>query len=237
MTVSTSGVRATSKPHSLASVACVDLVLPCLDEEQGLAWLLPRLTPDVRAVVVDNGSRDASVAIALEHGATVVHAAVRGFGSACWSGLQACTAPVVAFMDADASMDPAQLGRVTAPVLAGEADLVLGARRPAPGSWPIHARLANRVLAREMRRRTGLPLTDLGPMRATRREDLLALDLHDRRSGWPLEMVLAAHARGWRVRQVSVDYFPRAGRSKVTGTVRGTLHAVRDMSAQLARHS
>ena len=212
----------------------IDLVLPTLDEEAGLAWLLPRLPPGVRAVVVDNGSTDSSVAVAREHGALVVEAAQRGFGAACWTGLLACTADVVAFMDADASLDPQQLHRVLDPVLAGNADLVIGARLAQRGAWPLHARVANRVLARDVRRRTGLTLSDLGPMRAARRDALLRLDLLDRRSGWPLEMVLKAAAQGWRIREVSVDYLPRAGRSKVTGTVRGTYNAVRDMRAQLA---
>lgn len=210
-----------------------DIVLPCLDEEAGLAWLLPRLPANTRAVVVDNGSTDSSVAVAREHGATVVVASQRGFGAACWEGLQACTADVVAFMDADASLDPHQLPRVLDPVLLDQADLVIGARKPQPGAWPLHARLANRVLARDVRKRTGLTLSDLGPMRAARREGLLALNLQDRRSGWPLEMVLKAAAAQWRVREVSVDYLPRSGRSKVTGTVRGTVTAVRDMRAQL----
>lgn len=213
----------------------VDLVLPALDEEAGLRWLLPRLPEGVRALVVDNGSTDATAAVAASFGATVVAASQRGFGAACWAGLQASTADVVAFMDADASLDPHQLHRVLDPVTSGRADLVLGARDPRPGSWPLHARLSNRLLAREVRRRTGLPLTDLGPMRAARREALLELDLQDRRSGWPLEMLLKAASAGWRIEETRVDYLPRSGRSKVTGTVRGTLVAARDMRAQLQR--
>lgn len=218
-------------------VTSIDLVLPCLDEEAGLAWLLPRVPAGVRAIVVDNGSTDGSVTVAREHGATVVPALQRGFGFACWTGLQACTADVVAFMDADASLDPEQLPRVLDPVVSGHADLVIAARRAQPGAWPLHARLANRALASQVRRRTGYPVSDCGPMRAASREGLLSLDLQDRRSGWPLEMVLVAAAQGWRLREVSVDYLPRAGRSKVTGTVRGTLQAVRDMRAQLAVHA
>lgn len=138
-------------------------------------------------------------------------------------------------MDCDGSLDPAQLPRVTAPVLAGSADLVLGRRRPATaGAWPLHARLANAALARRLRARTGAPLHDLGPMRAARRERLLALGLGDRRSGYPLEMVLAASAAGMRIAETPVDYLPRTGRSKVTGTVRGTRQAVQDMRAVLA---
>ncbi|MBA2497175.1 MAG: glycosyltransferase, partial [Acidimicrobiia bacterium] len=127
------------------------------------------------------------------------------------------------------------LPRVADPVVAGAADLMLGARRPEPGAWPLHARVANRALARTLRRRTGAALTDLGPMRAARRADLLDLGVTDRRSGWPLEAVLRAGTAGWRIIEVPVPYGLRTGRSKVTGTVRGTLRAVHDMRSVLAR--
>jgi hypothetical protein len=140
-------------------------------------------------------------------------------------------------MDCDGSLDPADLPSVVAPVLDGTADLVLGARRPERGAWPPHARIANRWLARELRRRTGSALSDLGPMRAARRAPLVDLGLADRRSGWPLEMVLRAADAGWSIAEVPVPYRARAGRSKVTGTVRGTLQAVADMRRHLAAHA
>jgi glycosyltransferase involved in cell wall biosynthesis len=211
-----------------------DVILPALDEEAALPWVLERLPDGYRAIVVDNGSTDRTAEVAAQLGATVIEERQRGFGAACWAGLVAATADVVCFMDADASFDPAELTAVTAPVLRGEADLVLGARRPEPGSWPWHARLANRVLAAEIRRRSGVPVTDLGPMRAARREPLLDLGLLDRRSGWPLEMVLRAHRSDWRIVEVPVTYRVRVGRSKVTGTIRGTSTAIRDMSRLLA---
>jgi hypothetical protein len=136
-------------------------------------------------------------------------------------------------MDCDGSLDPAELPRVAEAVLDGERDLMLGARRATRGAWPVHARLANRLLALELRRRGGLRLRDLGPMRAARRDELLALGIADRRFGWPLEMVLLAAQAGWRIGEVEVAYRPRSGRSKVTGTVRGTARAVRDMAAAL----
>jgi len=216
------------------SPADVDVVLPVLDERGALPRLLASLPPGHRALVVDNGSTDGSGDLARSLGATVVDEPRRGFGAACFAGLAAATAPVVAFCDADGSFDLGQLPLVTGPVLAGSADLVLGARRPTTrGAWPPHARLANRVLAHELRRRTGVPLTDLGPMRAASREGLLGLGLVDRRSGWPLEMVLKAVAAGWRLREVQVDYSPRIGRSKVTGSVLGTARAVKDMAGAL----
>jgi glycosyltransferase involved in cell wall biosynthesis len=211
-----------------------DVVLPVLDEAAALPWVLRRMPAGYRAIVVDNGSTDGSAQIAREHGATVVCEPRRGFGAACHAGLLAATSDVVCFMDADASLDPRELPAIAGPVLAGTADLMLGARDSEPGAWPLHARLANRALAFELRRRSRIALTDLGPMRAGRREDLLWLGIEDRRFGWPLEMVLRAANAGWRIEERPVAYRARSGRSKVTGTVGGTLRAVRDMAAVLA---
>lgn len=213
----------------------VDVVFPCLNEAQALPGILSRLPQGYRAIVIDNGSTDDSAAVARAHGALVVSEPRRGFGSAAHAGLLAASAPLVAFCDADGSMDPADLPLVVDPVAAGEADLVLGRRRPTTrGAWPLHARIANRGLAVLMRRATGLRLHDLGPMRAARRQAMLDLDLLDRRSGYPLETVLRGNAAGWRIVEVDVPYSPRVGRSKVTGTVRGTLTAIGDMSRLLA---
>jgi glycosyltransferase involved in cell wall biosynthesis len=212
-----------------------DVVLPCLNEAAALPWVLTRMPAGYRPIVADNGSTDGSVQVAASHGALVVDAPQRGFGAACWAGLRAATSDVVCFMDADGSFDPRQLPRVADPILDGSCDLVLGARRPTRrGAWPLHARVANRELARRMSRHTGRTLRDCGPMRAGRRQELLDLGLVDRRFGWPLEMVLRAADAGWRLREVDVDYLPRTGRSKVTGTVRGTYHAISDMREVLS---
>ncbi|MCX4910526.1 glycosyltransferase family 2 protein [Streptomyces sp. NBC_00878] len=213
----------------------VDVVLPCLNEAEALPWVLARIPSGWRALVVDNGSTDGSAGIARELGATVVHEPRRGFGAACHAGLTAATAGIVCFCDCDASLDPALLLPFVAEVRSGEADLVLGRRRPqGRGAWPVHARAGNLALALMLRRRTGLRLHDLGPLRAARREALLALDLADRRSGYPLEMVVRASDAGWHVTEHDVPYLPRSGTSKVTGTWRGTWQAVRDMSRVLA---
>jgi glycosyltransferase involved in cell wall biosynthesis len=211
----------------------VEVVLPVLDERDALPWVLARMPPGFKPIVVDNGSTDGSGELAEQLGAEVVREPRHGFGAACWAGLSAATADVVCFMDCDGSFEPAELPRVADPVSAGRSDLVLGARAPAAGAWPAHARVANSVLAWELRRRAGVPLRDLGPMRAARREALQGLGIQDRRFGWPLEMVLRAAAAGWRIDEVTVTYRPRQGRSKVTGTVRGTVRAVRDMAAVL----
>jgi len=207
-----------------------EVVLPVLDEREALPWVLGRMPAGWEPIVVDNGSADGSGALAARLGARVVDEPRRGFGAACFAGLRAARTEVVAFMDCDASFDPRELPLVGDPVAACDADLMLGARH---GAWPLHARLANRALAYELRRRTGLRLEDLGPMRAARREALLGLGIRDRRFGWPLEMVVRAAGAGWTVREVPVRSLPRAGRSKVTGTVRGTVRAVRDMAAVL----
>jgi dTDP-L-rhamnose 4-epimerase len=214
----------------------IDVVLPCLDEAAALPALLRDLPPGYRAIVADNGSTDGSPGIAAAHGATVVHVSRRGFGAAAHAGLEAATTDIVCFMDADGSFDPAHLPRVADPVRAGTVDLMLGRRRPSTrGAWPPHARAGNAVIAWRLRRTAGVAVRDLGPMRAARRTALLGLGLRDRRFGYPLEMVMRAAQHGWRIGEVDVAYGPRTAgtRSKVTGTVRGTLRAVRDMSRVL----
>lgn len=210
-----------------------DVVLPALNEASAVEWVLRRLPVGYHAIVVDNGSTDSTAEIARLHGAQVVSEPIRGFGSACFAGLSAATADIVCFMDCDASLDPVALPLLVSYVERGDADLMIGARAARKGAWPAHARLANRVLASETRRRTGLAIRDLGPMRAARREALLALGLRDRRSGWPLEMVLRAHRAGWTIRDVPIDYLPRVGHSKVTGTISGTVRAIKDMGRLL----
>ena len=220
------------------SSSTVQVILPCLDEEQALPGVLLSLPDGFEAIVVDNGSTDRSAAIAREFGARIVAEPRRGYGAAVHAGLLAATAEIVVVCDADGTFEMAQLAAVVAPVREGGADLVLGCRRPVTRrAWPAHARLANAMLTARLRYLTGLTLHDLGPMRAARRESLLGLGLQDRRSGYPLEVVIRAAADGWRIREVDVDYRPRSGRSKVTGTVRGTLTAISDMSRQLAQVS
>jgi glycosyltransferase involved in cell wall biosynthesis len=217
-----------------------DVVLPCLDEAPALAQLLGRIPPGYRVIVADNGSTDGSAGVARGFGARVVTVPQPGYGAAVHAGILASDPDdgVVCVMDADGSFDPADLPLVADPVRAGDADLALGRRRPAArGVWPPHARLANAVLAWRLRTSTGLDVHDIGPMRAARRDELLGLDLRDRRFGYPLELLVGAARAGWRVTEVDVAYHPRTAgtRSKVTGTVRGTARAIRDMSAVLAR--
>jgi glycosyltransferase involved in cell wall biosynthesis len=210
-----------------------DVVLPVLNEAKALPWVLGRMPDGFEPIVADNGSTDGSAELAERLGARVVREPRRGFGAACFAGLAAARAEIVCFLDCDGSLDPRALPLVVVPVERDDADLVLAARRPAPGAWPLHARVSNRVLALELRRRFGLRLSDLGPMRAARRIPLVELGIADRRFGWPLEMVVRAHRAGWRIAEVEAAYHPRSGQSKVTGTLGGTMRAVADMSRVL----
>jgi glycosyltransferase involved in cell wall biosynthesis len=216
----------------------IDVILPCLNEARALPWVLSRMPAGYRPIVADNGSTDASAEVAVAYGAVVADAPQRGFGAACHAGLLAATSDIVCVMDADSSFDPRDLDTVAAPVRAGEVDLMLGRRVPrGTGAWPLHARAGNMVLSLELRRRAGVPLRDLGPMRAFRRAAMLDLGLTDRRFGYPLEMVMRAAAASWRIDEAPVPYYPRTGKSKVTGTVGGTIRAVRDMRRVLADHA
>lgn len=215
-------------------ITSVDVVLPCLDEAEALPGVLRRLPAGYRAIVVDNGSTDHTVAVAAAAGARVVDEPRRGYGAAVHAGLVAATADVVCVLDADGSLAPEALPGLVASV-AGGVDLAVGRRVPAgPGAWPWHARAGNLLIAALLRRR-GIPVRDIGPVRAARRDSLLALGVRDRTYGYPLELLLRAGAAGWRIRETDVAYSPRTGgRSKVSGSVRGTVRAAWAMSSVLA---
>jgi glycosyltransferase involved in cell wall biosynthesis len=213
----------------------IDVVLPCLDEAAALPLVLRALPPGYRAIVVDNGSTDGSPGVAASLGATVVYEQRKGYGAAVHTGLEHATSELVAFLDADASLAPEELPRLVAAVASGEADMAVGKRIPAErGVWPWHARAGNAVLAALLRRR-GLPVSDIAPMRVARRTDLLALGVRDRAFGYPLELLLRAAENRWRVVEFDIGYHPRAAgtKSKVSGSVKGTFRAVRDMAGVL----
>jgi glycosyltransferase involved in cell wall biosynthesis len=211
-------------------VPLIDVVLPCLNEAAALPWVLKRIPAQAHAIVVDNGSTDDSAFVARSLHAEVVTCLRRGYGSACAAGIAAATAEYVVICDCDGTIDPGDAVKMLKQLEAG-ADLVVGRRRPVSHeawSWP--ARIANHELARRIRKRTGLRISDMGPIRMARRTALLSLGQVDERSGYPVETLVLAAAAGWRVEQVDVVYRPRIGKSKVTGTVRGSVQAVRDMS-------
>jgi glycosyltransferase involved in cell wall biosynthesis len=221
----------------VAPTPSCDLVLPCRDEAAALPALLADLPQGFRVIVVDNGSRDGTGDVARAHGAHVVREPEPGYGAAVQAGVAAAEAEHVAVMDGDGSFDPAELAGLLRAVRDGEADLALGRRRPVgPGVWPWHARLGNAVVVGWLRRTAGFPAHDLAPMRVCRRADLVALDVRDRRFGYPLELLRKAHASGWRIAEYDVAYRPRATgtRSKVSGSVRGTLRTAHDFWKVLA---
>lgn len=214
-----------------------DLVLPCRDEAAALPDLVSRVPSSFRVIVVDNGSTDRTAEVAEALGATVVHEPAPGYGAAVHAGLLAATSEHVAFMDGDGSFDPAELLPMLEDVQQGRADLAVGRRRPVRrGVWPWHARLGNNLVVWWLRRRIGMAAHDIAPMRVSRRQALLDLDVRDRRFGYPVELLQKATIAGWRVVEHDVAYHPRAAgtRSKVSGSVRGTARAARDFARVLS---
>ena len=216
--------------------AICDLVLPCRDEAPALAALLAKVPPEFAVIVVDNGSRDGTAETARGLGARVVVEPVPGYGSAVHAGLVAATRDYVAVMDGDGSFDPADLLPLLADVRDGRADIAVGRRRPtARGVWPWHARVGNALIAAWLRRTLSMTAHDIAPMRVCRRRAMLDLDLQDRRFGYPVELLQAITRAGWRVSEHDVAYHPRAAgtRSKVSGSVVGTVRTARDFARVL----
>lgn len=213
-----------------------DVVIPCRDEAAALPSVLARMPRGFRPIVVDNGSADGTADVARAAGAAVVVENARGYGAAVDAGVRASSAAYVGVLDGDGSMDPQSLTALLSDVRDGEATMAVGRRRPVdPRVWPWHARAGTAVLAWLIRRRTGLAIHDLAPMRVCRREDLVALDVRDRRFGYPLELMVKAARQGWVVRETDIDYERRASgtRSKVSGSVRGTALTVLDFAGVL----
>lgn len=213
-----------------------DVVIPCRDEAAALPSVLSRVPGGFRAIVVDNGSTDGTGDVARAAGATVVVENVRGYGAAVDAGVRAASAPYVGVLDGDGSMDPLSLTALLSDVRDGAATMAVGRRRPTdPRVWPWHARAGTAALAWLIRRRSGLAIHDLAPMRVCRREDLVALDVRDRRFGYPLELMVKAARQGWTVRETDIEYERRAAgtRSKVSGSVRGTALTVLDFAGVL----
>ena len=224
-------------PSAEAVAVRCDVVLPCRDEARALPAVLSVVPAGMRAIVVDNGSRDGTADVARRLGATVVSERRAGYGAAVHAGVVAASAPLVAVIDGDGSLDPRDLTRLADLVESGAATMAVGRRRPTGrGVWPWHARAGNAVVCWRLRRRARLPVHDIAPIRVCRRAQLLALDVRDRRFGYPLELLLRAAAAGWTVVEVDVAYGARAAgtRSKVSGSVRGTVRAARDFARVMA---
>ena len=206
----------------------VTVVLPCLNEAASLPGVLAAMPDGYRALVVDNNSTDGTADVARRHGAQVVAEQRPGYGSAVHAGVVAATTPIVAVIDADGSLDARELPALVAQ-LEG-VDMVIGRRRAVNGlRWPWHARLGTAAVCWRLRTRYGLPVHDIAPMRVAQREALLALGVTDRRSGYPLELLVRAAQAGWRVIERDVAYGPRTGgKSKVSGSMRGSFIAALD---------
>jgi glycosyltransferase involved in cell wall biosynthesis len=218
------------------------VIIPALDEEGAIARVVGQIPPLAsEVVVVDNGSRDRTAEVARGAGARVVGEPRRGYGQACLTGIAAAPdADVYVFLDGDSSDHPEQLPEIVAPILTGAADLVIGSRtlgRRAPGAHPWHAVLGTRLCVVLMNRLVGTRATDLGPFRAITASSLRNLGMNDRSFGWTVEMQVKAQRHGLRVVEVPADYRPRIGRSKVSGTLGGSLKAGARILGVIARHA
>jgi glycosyltransferase involved in cell wall biosynthesis len=204
----------------------VTVILPCLNESESLPGVLAALPDGYVALVVDNNSTDDTADVARRCGARVVAESQPGYGAAVHAGIEAAETSIVAVIDGDGSLDPGDLPALVSELDRG-ADMAVGRRRPAPGvGWPWHARLGTAAVSWRLRTRHRMPVHDIAPMRVAKRADVLALGVTDRRSGYPLELLVLAAAAGWRVVELDVAYGPRTGgKSKVSGSVRGSVHA------------
>jgi glycosyltransferase involved in cell wall biosynthesis len=213
-----------------------DVIIPCRDEAPALPLVLDGVPEGFRPIVVDNGSSDGTADVARRLGATVVEEPRPGYGAAVHAGVLAASATYVAVVDGDDSMDLGELPTLLTAVRGGGVSMAVGRRRPiSRGVWPWHARIGTTLLASWLRRSSGFEIHDLAPMRVCRRDELLSLDVRDRRFGYPLELMIKAARAGWTVREVDIAYRPRAAgtRSKVSGSLRGTTQAARDFLAVL----
>jgi glycosyltransferase involved in cell wall biosynthesis len=213
-------------------MSAITVIIPALNEAGNIHSLVTevRSTIEASVIVVDNGSSDGTAQEARAAGAHVVYEPRQGFGYACAAGVaQAQQAEILVFLDGDFSFLPAEMPALVAPILADEADMVLGSRwlgQIASGAMLPHQRFGNWLVARSMKYLYGLPLTDLGPYRAVRRDLVEKLSMREMTYGWPTEMIVKAANRGARIREVPVSYLSRrSGRSKVSGTLRGSLLA------------
>ena len=214
-----------------------DVVIPCRDEAAALPLVLADVPVGFNPIVVDNGSTDGTADAARRLGAAVVDEPRPGYGAAVHAGVVAASSEYVAVVDGDNSMDLAELPKLLTAVVDEGVTMAVGRRRPVGrGVWPWHARAGTTLLATWLRRSSGFGVHDLAPMRVCRRDDLLALEIRDRRFGYPLELMVKAARAGWSVREIDIAYRPRAAgtRSKVSGSLRGTSQVARDFMTVLA---
>jgi len=209
----------------------ISVVIPAFNEEQAIGEVVSAVPADRvhEVIVVDNGSTDDTAGRASLAGARVIQELRPGYGSACLAGAKAAaTADVIVFLDGDRSDDPVQLEAVAGPVIDNRADLVIGSRIKGvleKGAMPVHGRLGNRLIVFLLQRLYGVDITDIGSFRAIKAQTLRDLDMEQMTYGWPVEMVVKAARKGLRIQSVPINYRKRIGKSKVTGTIRGTILA------------
>ena len=208
----------------------ISVVIPTLNEEEAIGEVVGAVPADRvhEIIVVDNGSTDNTRKNATIAGARVVLESRRGYGAACLAGANAAAADIIVFLDGDRSDDPAQLEIIAGPVIADRADLVIGSRLKgvlAKGAMPLHGRLGNRFMVSLLRLLYGVEITDIGSFRAIKAQTLFDLNMEQMTYGWPVEMVVKAARKGLRLQSVPIHYRKRIGRSKVTGTLKGTILA------------
>jgi len=220
----------------------VSVIIPTRNEAQAIGRVLGDIPSDFvnEVIVVDNHSSDETPAIAARMGARVISEARRGYGRACLTGLACASAPdVVVFLDGDYSDRPAELPLLLAPITAGRADITIGSRLAgprSPGALPWHALFGNWLAASLITRLYGLQISDLGPFRAARADILRAVELEETTYGWAVELILKGAIRGFRIVEVPVSYHPRIGKSKISGTLRGTIGATWFILSLIARY-
>ena len=209
----------------------VSVIIPTHNEAEAIGRVLADLPSDLvtEVVVVDSNSNDGTPEIARKMGARVVQEPRRGYGRACLTGLAHLSAPdVVVFLDGDYSDRPSELPMLLAPIINGRADITLGSRlgpKHIPGALPWHSALGNRLAAALINLLYGLKISDLGPFRAGRADVLRGLALEEATYGWAVEMILKGALAGVRMVEVQVSYYPRIGKSKISGTLKGTIGA------------
>ena len=209
----------------------VSVIIPTHNEAQSIDRVLADIPSGLvtEVIVVDSSSTDGTPEIARKMGARVIEEPRRGYGRACLTGLTRADRPdVVVFLDGDYSDRPSELPLLLAPIVEGRADITLGSRLGSnsnPGALPWHQSFGNRLSAGLIRILYGVKITDLGPFRAGRADVLGALALEEETYGWAVEMILKGALAGYRIVEVPVSYYPRIGKSKISGTVRGTIGA------------